>query len=237
MNFTQMHERLRVVLLDRIRRGALSVSLLSRQTGLAQSHISNFLRKKRNLSLDAMDRILRAQEMAADNLLRDPRSNESESLITTAEGIDMVPIVSYGSAISEPIIHPSAILSMLPAPSGVLESARFRAPSTRRTWQRFVAARIPPADAFPMEPLVLPESIVVIDRHYNSSMPYQSSRPTLYAVRDGARLLLRYVDFFANAIVLRTLNPVLSTNFLEIEMGSSPNDLIVGRVALLLNPT
>ena len=47
MNFTQMHERLRLELLRRIQRGTLSVSLLSRQTGFGQAHLSNFLNRKR----------------------------------------------------------------------------------------------------------------------------------------------------------------------------------------------
>src|ERR1019366_10591889 len=69
MNFTQMHERLRLELLRRIQRGTLSVSLLARQTGFGQSHLSNFLNTRRKLSLDAMDRILTAQHMAAADLL------------------------------------------------------------------------------------------------------------------------------------------------------------------------
>src|SRR5579863_10212162 len=69
MNFLQMHERLRLELLRRIQRGTLSVSLLARQTGFGQSHISNFLRSRRQLSLEALDRVLIAQHMTAGDLL------------------------------------------------------------------------------------------------------------------------------------------------------------------------
>src|ERR1700733_6783204 len=69
MNFTQMHERLRLELLRRIQRGTLSVSLLARQTGFGQSHISNFLRSRRQLSLEALDRVLLSQRMNAWDLL------------------------------------------------------------------------------------------------------------------------------------------------------------------------
>src|SRR5579863_8100307 len=69
MNFTQMHERLRFELLRRIQRGTLSVSLLARQTGFGQSHLSNFLRSHRQLSLEAMDRVLSAQHLDAADLL------------------------------------------------------------------------------------------------------------------------------------------------------------------------
>ena len=69
MNFTQMHERLRLELLRRIQRGTLSVSLLARQTGFGQPHLSNFLHSRRQLSLEAMDRILAAQHLTAADLL------------------------------------------------------------------------------------------------------------------------------------------------------------------------
>src|ERR1035438_5443862 len=69
MNFTQMHERLRLELLRRIERRTVSVSLLARQTGLGQSHLSNFLRRNRQLSLESIDRVLAAQHLAAADLL------------------------------------------------------------------------------------------------------------------------------------------------------------------------
>jgi hypothetical protein len=69
MNFTQMHERLRLELLRRIQRGTVSVSLLGRQTGFGQAHLSNFLHRRRQLSLEAMDRILTAQHLTVADLL------------------------------------------------------------------------------------------------------------------------------------------------------------------------
>ena len=78
MNFTQMHERLRLELLRRIQRGTVSVSLLARQTGFGQSHLSNFLHSRRQLSLEALDRILAAQHMGAVDLL--PASYQGQAL-------------------------------------------------------------------------------------------------------------------------------------------------------------
>ena len=48
-----------------------------------------------------------------------------------------------------------------------------------------------------MEPVLAPGTIAVIDRHYNSLAPYRAQQPTLYAVRSGSTLLLRFVDFDA----------------------------------------
>ena len=146
-----------------------------------------------------------------------------------------VPVVSHAAALFEPFIRPSAVQFMLQLPAGLLQSIRTKASNPRRAWQRFVAVRISGADALPMDPLVLPEAIVMLDRHYNSLMPYRHSRPNLYAVRHGAHLILRYVDFLSNHLVLRPHNIVFPVDLIEARPGESPNDLIAGRIALILN--
>jgi transcriptional regulator with XRE-family HTH domain len=232
MNFTQMHERLRLELLRRIQRGTVSVSLLARQTGFGQSHLSNFLHSRRQLSLEALDRILAAQHMNAGDLL--PVSFPSGSKAEDVEG-SSVPVVSHGAALFEPFIRPSAAQTMLQLPTGLLQNLRPRVSTNRRSWQRFVAVRVPAADALAMEPLVLPDAIALIDRHYNSLMPYRPNRPNLYAVRHGAHLTLRYVDFVANRLVLRPHNIAFPVDLLEVDSGEAPSELLAGRVALILN--
>ena len=232
MNFTQMHERLRLELLRRIQRGTLSVSLLARQTGFGQAHISNFLHSRRQLSLEAMDRILAAQHLTAADLL--PVINRAGGSYADGEG-NSVPIVSHGVALFEPHIRPSAIQSMLHLPAGVLESLHTRVSNPRRAWQRFVAVRIPSADALAMDPLVLPEAIVLIDRHYNQLAPYRPNRPNVYAVRHGAHLSLRYVEFLLNRLVLRPHNSAFPVDLVEVDPGESPGELLAGRIALILN--
>jgi transcriptional regulator with XRE-family HTH domain len=232
MNFTQMHERLRMELLRRIQRGTVSVSLLARQTGFGQSHLSNFLHSRRQLSLEALDRILAAQHMTAGDLL--PTNFPSEGL-PAGEGGGAVPVVSHAAALFEPIIRPSAAQTMLHLPAGLLQSIRTRVSIPRRAWQRFVAVRISAADAMPMEPLILPEALTLIDRHYNSLIPYRPNRPNLYAVRHGSHLKLRYLNFVANRLVLRPHNIAYPVDLLEVEHGELPSELIVGRIALILN--
>jgi hypothetical protein len=206
--------------------------LLARQTGFGQSHLSNFLHNRRQLSLEAMDRILAAQHMTAGDLL--PAVYQREAFTADGEG-SAIPVVSHAAALFEPFIRPSAVQSMLQLPSGLLQSIRTRVSNQRRAWQRFVAVRIPAADALPMEPLVLPEAITLIDRHYNSLMPYRPNRPNLYAVRHGSHLTLRYVDFVANRLVLRPHNIAFPVDLLEVNPGVPPSELIAGRIALILN--
>jgi transcriptional regulator with XRE-family HTH domain len=232
MNFTQMHERLRLELLRRIQRGTLSVSLLARQTGFGQPHLSNFLHSRRQLSLEALDRILAAQHMAAADLL--PATYKAGALSADGESCS-IPVVSHAAALFEAFIRPSAVQLMLYVPAGLLQAIRSRTTKTRRAWQRFVAVRIPRSDASPMEPLVLPEALALLDRHYNSLMPYRCSNQTLYAVRHGAHLTLRYVDYLSNRLVLRPHNISYPVDLIEVGPDESPTDLIAGRVALILN--
>jgi len=232
MNFTQMHERLRLELLRRIERGTLSVSLLARQTGFGQPHLSNFLHHRRQLSLEAIDRVLAAQHLTAADLL--PVLQLPGSFPTDEEG-SSVPVVSHHAALFEPNIRASQAQFLLHLPAGSLQSIRTRVSTARRAWQRFVAVRIPADDAPPMDPLVLPEAITLLDRHYTSLTPYRVNRPNLYAVRHGAHLTLRYVDFVSNRLVLRPHNIGYPVELIEVDPDESPSDLIVGRASLILN--
>jgi transcriptional regulator with XRE-family HTH domain len=232
MNFTQMHERLRMELLRRIQRGTLSVSLLARQTGFGQPHLSNFLHSRRQLSLEALDRILAAQHLTVADLL--PATPERRGS-SGEEMSNAVPIVTHATALFEPYVRPSAVQAMLELPPGAVAALRTRVTNQRRAWQRFVAVRIAAEDAPAMEPLILPDAIVLIDRHYISLMPYRPGRSNVYAVRFGSRLLLRYVDFVANRLVLRPHNLACPVDLIEVETGETPSMLLAGRVALILN--
>ena len=232
MNFTQMHERLRLELLRRIQRGTLSVSLLSRQTGLGQSHISNFLHCRRQLSLEALDRVLSSQRITIWDLLPMNFSRE-DAVIAGNSGA--VPLVSHAAALFEPIIRPSSVRTVLHLPPALLRSTRARVTGNRRTWERFVAISIPAADASAMDPIVLPEAIVILDRHYTSLFSYRPNRQNMYAVRNGNHLVLRYIDFLANRVVLRPHNRAYPVELLEVPPGEAPGDLIAGRTVLIVN--
>ncbi len=230
MNFTQMHERLRLELLRRINRRTLSVSLLDRQTGFGQSHLSNFLHSKRQLSLQALDRVTSAQHLAADDLLTVIRHHAEPA----EGGAESVPIVAHAAALFEPYIRPTVVHAMLQVPHGVLHRLRPHTTKPRRAWQRFVAVRASKFEAQAMDPLIRPDAIV-LDRHYNSLVPYRQDRPNIFAVRHGPHLLLRHVDFLANRLVLTPYSRAFPVELLELGMHEVPGDLIAGRVALIVN--
>lgn len=236
MNFTQLQERLRQELLRRIDRGVLTGTMLAHISGYSQAHVSNFLHKKRALSLEALDRVLASQMLSAADLLPD-HSQPSRSRIPGESAADIVPLVPHSVALFAPHISASVAAEPLRLPSGILQQFRARRAASRRDWQRFVAIRVTDHQAAAMAPLVSARSIALIDRHYNSLLRYEPERLTLFAVRFGHSLLLRYLDFDAGRLVLRPYSISHPVQLIEPAPHETPADYITGRVCLLISET
>lgn len=176
--------------------------------------------------------MLTAQYMAAEDLLQLVKYNPQPA---PAEEPSLIPLVSHTSALFEPHIRASAVQAMLPLPPGSLSSLKAKATPSRRAWQRFVAIRMAHADALSMDPLFLPDALAVIDRHYTSLTPHRAGRPSVFAVRNGAHLTLRYLEYAATSLVLRPLNMSFPVDLIEISPESSPGEFIAGRVVLTIN--
>ncbi len=237
MNFSQLHERLRLELLRRIDRGNLSGALLARQTGFRQSHISNFLHRKRALSLAALDRILASQMLSVDDLLvlDSSLSGISRSETSSVAGANSpVPVVTHIAAIHESRPAPHSTVDVLQVPNRLIDHLRSRRAVSRRDWTRFVAVRVSAIQAAGMDPVLRPDALAVIDRHYNSLVPYLNSQPSLYAIRSGNTLLIRFADFELNRLILRPYRLAYPVRLLALGPHEVPSDLLVGRICLLL---
>jgi hypothetical protein len=236
MNFTQLHERLRTELQRRIDRGVLTGTLLARQTGISQAHISNFLRRHRMLSAAAADRILLAQSLTLIDLAPHLYANVHRTLSPDQdEGFDDVPLVSHAVALHDPSIPRHAVIQLLRIPAGMLETFHPRRAAQRREWQRFVAIQLDAQQAEPMRPHFTANSLVLLDRHYNSLASYRAGQPNIYAVRSGNALLLRHVTFDADRLVLRPSSPHHPVEVLSLGPGETPADLLIGRCCLAFN--
>ncbi len=236
MNVAQIHERLRLEIARRIDRGLLTGTVLARQTGLQSSHISNFIHRKRKLSLAAIDRILAAQMLSVEDLLPARHSRAVEASNAPLEDtVDSVPLVSQAIAMNSPGISMSSSVEMLRLPAGILEHLRPRRAIIRRDWQRFLAVRVTAAQARPMVPVLAPHSIVVIDRHYNSLVSHQPSRPSLFAVNVANSLVFRYVSFDSDRLILRPQALDHPVDLLSLGPTQSPSSLIVGRICICIS--
>jgi hypothetical protein len=232
MNVAQLHERLRLEISRRIDRGVLTGALLARQTGLQSPHISNFLHRKRKLSLNAIDRILAAQMLSVEDLLPLDSRRHVSVPGPLEDGLSSAPLVSQATAARSPQVSSLAILELIRLPAGILEQLPPRRALIRRDWQRFLAVRVTPAQASPMEPILAPHAIVVLDRHYNSLASYQPTRPNLYAVSVGDSLSFRYVSFDADRLILRPHSLNHPVELIGIDPGESPSAAIIGRVCI-----
>ncbi|HTW49302.1 MAG TPA: helix-turn-helix domain-containing protein [Acidobacteriaceae bacterium] len=235
MKFLELHERLRLETWRRVDLGIQSSALLARQTGLAQAHISNFLHRRRRLSLSALDRILLAQALSVEDLANPdnrafppPEGNQRESM-------DIVPIVSQTVAMSAPAISARATADTLSLPGGWLTAFPARRAVSRRSWERFVAVRVTAAQALSMDPLLRVGSIAVLDRHYNSLAPCRPPHPNVYGVRVSGQMAFRHVSFEVNRLVLRPRSLEYPVELVELAPQESPSDLLVGRVCLCVN--
>lgn len=236
MNFQDLHELVRIELVRRIERGSLTGTRLAQQAGFQQAHISNFLNRKRALSLEGLDRVLSAQDLRIEEVL--PLEMTAAANKTASEQqidpVEMIPIVSPSSAMEDVSISASATIDAIPISSSRLYENRARPAARRTNWQRFLALRTDAQQAAAMAPLLPAGSITVLDRHYNSLVPYRANQGGIFAVRFGPMLLLRYVDFDERHLILKPYVREFPVQLLPLLPEQSPGDYIVGRVCLVL---
>jgi transcriptional regulator with XRE-family HTH domain len=234
MNFQDLHELLRLELVRRIEQGAITGSRLASQAGFQQAHISNFLKKKRALSLEGLDRVLAAQNLSIDQILPLDLAAAARAEEAVADQLQNVPIVSPSTAIHDVKITGAAVIESVPVLRARLHENRTR-PAPRRTqWERFVAVRVDAQQAAAMSPVLALGALAIIDRHYNSLAPYRANQPNLYAVRSGSMLMLRYVDFDERHLILRPFLREFPVQLIGLKESESPADYVVGRICMVV---
>src|SRR5487761_1241913 len=236
MNFDNLHENLRLEILRRIDRGLLTGSALARAADFQQAHISNFLNRKRSLSLEGLDRVLTAQNLSildllpADELLSSqPHSASTPSLTQT------IAVVTHTAAALAPRIQAADLIDTVQVPDTVIHLSRERPASGRARWQRFVAIRVDAHQAAAMQPVLPLASLAVIDRHYNSLAVYRLQQPSVYAVHIADTLYLSFLELDANRLILRPRNHPFPIRLAELAPHEQPADRIVGRICYVLS--
>jgi len=242
MNFQDLHESLRLELVRRIEEGDLTGTRIAVQSGFKQGHLSNFLNRKRALSLEGLDRVLASQGLAIEDILPVRVSAEGTaatvdaglaSIPAVVEQVAMVPLVSMSAAAEEAQIRVASVIEEVPVTAARLSDQRERASRRVAGWDRFVAVRCDSLQASAMAPVLAAGSVTVIDRHYNSLAPYHADQPTLLAIRYGAGLLLRYAEFDDGRLILRPAAIDCPVQLLAVAEDRLPSDYIVGRVCMI----
>src|SRR5689334_25417569 len=105
MKFRGLQDNLRRTLLHLIEGGSLSRLKLASQTGFRQAHISNFLNRKRSLSLEGMDRVLSVQRLSVLDLLDPAEVNKRATILPPSDDeFENVCVVDGAAAATQPLI-------------------------------------------------------------------------------------------------------------------------------------
>lgn len=232
MKFKALQENLRKQLWDRIEAGDLTGLRLAQQTGFQQAHISNFLNRKRSLSLGGMDKVLVTQHMSVLDLLDPTEINKRASILPPSEDeFENVLLVEGRVAAGESLVTSENVQDILKFKKGFLKKLRSEMASPRDDWRRFVLVKVDQREGMSMYPRLLPGAMVLIDRHYSALTPYRKGEPNMYAVRKDNGCTIKYVELAEDTLVLRPHNQSYPVEIIRVEEGTAWSDHVVGRVA------
>src|SRR5215467_4202922 len=159
VKFKTLQENLRKTLRERIDGGALTGLGLARQTGFKQAHISNFLNRKRSLSLEGMDRVLQVQHLSVLDLLDPAEVNRRATVPPPGDDeFDNILVVDAAAA-TQPLIMSMNVREIQKFQRTFLRRLRPDMDGNRRNWERFVAIK-PARDAMSMHPRLEPGALV-----------------------------------------------------------------------------
>ena len=231
MKFKVLQENLRKILWDRIEAGELTGLRLAQQTGFKQAHISNFLNRKRGLSLEGMDKVLQVQHLSVLDLLDPAEVNKRASILPpSADEFENVVLADAPIAACQPAIVSMHVKEILKFKKAFLHRIKPEPRGDRSCWQRFVLIKLDPREALAMHPRLAPGALLLIDRHYNSLRPYRKGELNMYAVLKNDNCAIRYVELAADRLLLRPHNHDCPIEFLPVAEGKPAEDYLVGRI-------
>jgi hypothetical protein len=231
MKFRVLQENLRNALWERIDEGDLTGLRLAQQTGFKQAHISNFLNRKRGLSLEGMDRVLTVQHLSVLDLLDPSEVNKRASILPPSDDEFQNILLTDGHvAATQPLITSMNVKEIVKFKKSFLKKLKTETEGNRDQWERFVVIKVDGREGMSMYPRLLPGATLLIDRHYNSLKPYRKAEFNMYAVLKDENCTVKYVETAGSHMILRPHNQAYPIEVMTIEEGKSPSDYIVGRV-------
>ena len=231
MKFRALQDNLRKELLKRVDTGDLTGLKLAHLTGFQQAHISNFLNKKRGLSIEGMDKVLSVQKISVLDLLDPAEVNKRASIpAPSPDDFENVLLVEPTIAATETLVISDQVKDILKFKKNFLKRLKPDMETRREEWTRFLLIKVDANDGMSMYPRLLPAATLLIDRHYNSLKPYRKTEQNMYVVRKGNTCTVKYVELQGGNLILRPHNQAYPVDVIAIEEGKSYADYIVGRV-------
>ena len=231
MKFKTLQDNLRNILWDRIERGDLTGLKLAHQTGFKQAHISNFLNRKRGLSIEGMDKVLQVQHLSVLDLLDPAEVNKRASILPpSSDEFENVVLTDSSTAAFQPLIAAMHVKEIFKFKKSFLRKQRPETEGDRSSWQRFVLIKLDPKDALAMYPRLTPGAMLLVDRHYNALTPYRKGEFNMYAVLKNDNSVVRYVELAGTHLILRPHNQSSPIEVLPMDQDKSSADYLIGRV-------
>jgi hypothetical protein len=231
MKFRMLQENLRKTLWECIDAGELTGLRLAEQTGFKQAHISNFLNRKRGLSLEGMDRVLNVQHLSVLDLIDPAEVNKRASILPPGDDeFENVVVADPHIAASEALIMSMHVKEILKFKKSFLKRLKEAVEGDRSGWERFVIIKADAQAGASMYPRTMPGATILLDRHYNSLTPYRRGESNIYAVHRNGACIVSYVETADGHLILRPHNPAYPIEVITLEGGQRPGDYIVGRV-------
>jgi len=230
MKFKVLQDNLRKILWERIETGELTGLRLAQLTGFKQAHISNFLNRKRGLSLEGMDKVLSVQHLSVLDLLDPAEVNKRASILPPSPDEYENVLLTDLSTAKHPLITADRVIDILKFKKAFLRNLKAESDGDRSSWHRFILIKLDAREALSMSPRLSSGATLLIDRHYNSLLPYRKGDFNMYAVLKNDTCVVRYVEVVENHLILRPHNPTCLIDVLPILPGRSLADSIIGRV-------
>ncbi len=231
MKFKALQDNLRKILSDRIEAGELTGLRLAQQTGFKQAHISNFLNRKRGLSIEGMDKVLQVQHLSVLDLLDPAEVNKRATVVPpSADDFENVILTDSSIAATQPLIPSMHVKDIFKFKKSFLHKLKPDTEGQRSDWHRFVLIKFDARDAQAMSPRLIPGATLLIDRHYTSLKPYRKNELNMYAVLKNDNCTVRYVERADHHVLLRPHNPNSPLEVIPLAEGSKPEDYLIGRI-------
>jgi SOS-response transcriptional repressor LexA len=231
MKFRVLQDNLRRTIWERIGEGDLTGLRLAQQTGFKQAHISNFLNKKRGLSLEGMDKVLAVQHLSVLDLLDPTEVNKRASILPpSGDEFENVLLTDGAVAATQPLITSMNVKEILKFKKNFLRKLKAETEGDRESWERFVLIKVDGREGMSMYPRLLPGATLLLDRHYNSLKPYRKGEFNMYAVIKDGNCTVKYVEVAGNHLILRPHNQAYPIEVVTMEDGKTAADYLVGRV-------
>ena len=231
MKFKILQDNLRKILWERIEAGELTGLRLAQLTGFKQAHISNFLNRKRGLSLEGMDKVLSVQHLSVLDLLDPSEVNKRASILPpSGDEFENVLLTDASTAATQPLINSMHVKEILKFKKTFLRKLKAETEGDRSAWQRFVLIKVDAREAMSMYPRLMPGAMLLIDRHYNALKAYRKGEFNMYAVLKNDTCAVRYVEVAGNHLILRPHNQSSPIEVISMEDGKAAADYLVGRV-------